>query len=183
MLRRDLLRILGSAAVVPFLRPLSPEGRLALAQSVHARLPQAALRALSPHQHAIVTELCELIIPETDTPGARAVRVDEFIDLVLAEWHTPEERTQLLAGLDRLDAQCRERFGTDLASVAAEHRATLVGELDGARGDPGTPEAMFARVKQLTVTGYFTSERVMTEVLQTPIIPGRFDGCIPVAPR
>lgn len=183
MHRRDLLRVLGAAAAIPILRPLSPEARLALAQSVHARLPQTALRSLDAHQNALVTEIAELIIPATDTPGARDVRINEFVDLVLTEWHTLEERDRFLAGLQALDARCRERLGSDFLALAPDQRATVLGELDGTTGEPGTAEATFARLKQLTVVGYFTSERVMREVLADPIIPGRFDGCIPVAPR
>ncbi|HEX9755689.1 MAG TPA: gluconate 2-dehydrogenase subunit 3 family protein [Gemmatimonadales bacterium] len=183
MHRRELLQVLGAAAAIPILRPLSPEARLDLARAVHARLPQQALRSLDAHQNALVTEMAELIIPATDTPGARDVRVNEFVDLVLTEWHTLEERDRFLAGLDLLDARCRERFGSDFLALAPGNRTAVLTELDGASGEPGTPETTFARLKQLTVVGYFTSERVMREILADPIIPGRFDGCIPVAPR
>jgi len=187
MHRRELLQVLGAAAAIPILRPLSPEARLDLARAVHARLPQQALRSLDAHQNALVTEMAELIIPATDTPGARDVRVNEFVDLVLTEWHTLEERDRFLAGLDLLDARCRERFGSDFLALATENRTAVLTELDGASGERGggggTPETTFARLKQLTVVGYFTSERVMREILADPIIPGRFDGCIPVALR
>lgn len=188
MHRRELLQVLGAAAAIPILRPLSPEARLDLARAVHARLPQQALRSLDVHQNALVTEIAELIIPATDTPGARDVRVNEFVDLVLTEWHTLEERDRFLTGLDLLDARCRERFGSDFLALTPENRTAVLTELDGASGElgggrGGTPETTFARLKQLTVVGYFTSERVMKEVLADPIIPGRFDGCVPVAPR
>jgi gluconate 2-dehydrogenase gamma chain len=185
MHRRELLQVLGAAAAIPILRPLSPEARLDLARAVHARLPQQALRSLDTHQNALVTEIAELIIPATDTPGAREVRVNEFVDLVLTEWHTSEERDRFQAGLQALDARCRERYGSDFLALAPENRTAVLTELDGASGErgEGTPETTFARLKELTVVGYFTSERVMREVLADPIIPGRFDGCVPVAPR
>jgi hypothetical protein len=30
--------------------------------------------------------MIDQIIPETDTPGAKAARVNEFIDVILTEW-------------------------------------------------------------------------------------------------
>jgi hypothetical protein len=60
-------------------------------QAVHQQLPeQPVLRTLNPHQNATVTAISEIIIPQTDTPGAKAARVNEFIDLILTEWYDGE---------------------------------------------------------------------------------------------
>ena len=42
-------------------------------------------KVLTPHQNSTVITLSELIIPQTDTPGAKAANVNRFIDGVLAE--------------------------------------------------------------------------------------------------
>jgi len=183
MLRRDLLHVLG-AATLPMLAPLPPEVRLSLGRHLHDRVGlTTTLRALNARQGALVAELGELILPASDTPGATDVRVAQFIDLILAEWQTPAERTALLAGLDAIDRRCRERHGAGFLEVSLPDRLALASELDGARGLPGSAEAAFARVKQLTIYGYFTSERVMREVVDAPIIPGRFEGCVPMPAR
>ena len=46
-----------------------------------------------------------MIIPETDTPGATSVKVPEFIDLILTEWASDDERAAFLAGLSDIDAR------------------------------------------------------------------------------
>jgi len=80
MQRREALRLLASAATLP----LVSRDAFSLFQEVHQQLPQtAALKALDPYQNAIVVTISELIIPQTDTPGAKAARVNEFIDLVV----------------------------------------------------------------------------------------------------
>ena len=43
--------------------------------------------------------MIDQIIPSTDTPGAKGARVNEFIDVILTEWATPEERKNFLDGL------------------------------------------------------------------------------------
>ena len=40
---------------------------------------------LTAHQNDAVIVLTELIVPETDTPGAKATLVNRFIDGVLAD--------------------------------------------------------------------------------------------------
>lgn len=180
MNRRELLRILGGAAVIPALAPFSTEQRLELARALHARLGEQSLRTLDGHQNATVTRIADLIIPETDTPGAATVKVNEFIDLLLTEWYEPADRDRLLAGLAALDARSRQAHGADFVDLAAPNQTALLEALDGRSGAGGGAEDAFATLKDLTVYGYFTSETVTKSVLRVPVIPGRHDGCVPV---
>src|SRR5713101_7235065 len=92
MHRRQALRLLASAATLPL---LSREA-FSLFQAVHEQMPeQAVLKTLNPRQNATVTTIAELIFPQTDTPGAKAARVIEFIDLILTEWYDEEEKINL----------------------------------------------------------------------------------------
>jgi hypothetical protein len=181
MKRRDLIRLLGSAAAVPALSAFSPSQRLLLAESVHARLGTGqALRVLDPHQNAMVSEIAEMILPETETPGAKAVRVTEFIDLLLGDWYSPAERDRFLGGLAEIDARAREEGAGDFLALAPDRRLALLTRLDTATDQlDGSAEQAFARLKSLTVYGYFTSRDVREHVLTAPVIPGRFDGCAP----
>jgi hypothetical protein len=75
--------LIASATVLPALR----SDALFWLQGVHAQIAEAsALKTLTPDQDATVTTIAELIIPQTDTPGAKAAKVNEFIDLILSEW-------------------------------------------------------------------------------------------------
>lgn len=180
MNRREVLRVLAGAAVIPVLAPFSPEARLAMGRALHARLPGQSLRTLNPQQNAVVTRIADLILPETDTPGAASVKVNQFIDLLLTEWYQPADRDRLLVGLSDLDTRSRQAHGVPFIELSPPDQTTLLESLDGRDGVKGSAEDAFASLKDLTVYGYFTSETVMKDVLKTPIIPGRHDGCIPV---
>ena len=65
------------------------------------------LRTLNPQQNAMVTTISEIIIPQTNTPGAKAARVNEFIDLILTEWYDDEEKSIFLTGLTEVDTRTR----------------------------------------------------------------------------
>ena len=180
MNRRDVLRVLSGAVVVPMLAPLSLETRLAIGRAIHGRLAGRALRSLDAHQNATITAIAEMIIPETDTPGATTVRVNEFIDLLVTEWYQAPERDELLAGIAAIDTRSQETRGASLVNLPAADQAALLESLDGAQGPDGSAEWAFARIKDLTIYGYFTSEVVMKDVIHYQVIPGRHDGCIHV---
>ena len=181
MQRREALRFLGTAALAPLLTPLSAHERFALGRQLHEQLATgAAGRALSAAQLAQVRALADTILPRTDTPGALDVGAPEFLDLLLAEWYSDEDRQELLAGLDALDARCREAQGKPFAELAAEGRAQFLTSIETVHAESGPPEAAYVRVRQQLIFGFLTSKPIATLTRTTPIIPGRFDGCIPL---
>jgi len=175
-----------------------PPQLLAAFQRIHANLPQApALKTLSAHQDATVTAAAELLLPATDTPGAKAARVNEFIDHILADWYSEEDRKRFLDGLSDMDARAQKLFGKDFVALSSEQQAevfrllgdelalaleALASAPPGYRGEAPEPENNFyVMFRELALTGYFTSEIGATQALHEVIIPGRFDGCTPMA--
>jgi len=51
----------------------------------------------------MVETMSELIIPATDTPGAKGARVSEFIDLILSDWSDDADKKIFLDGLADVD--------------------------------------------------------------------------------
>src|SRR5882672_4610580 len=127
MQRREVIRLLlGTAAL-----PLLPREVFALLRQVHNDLPATpALKTLNPHQDATVTTMAELIIPQTETPGAKAVRVNEFIDLILSEWYDDEDRAKFLAGLANVDSQSHDLCGKDFVDCSPLQQKQLLTALD-----------------------------------------------------
>src|SRR2546422_11588875 len=133
MNRREMVRLLSGALAAPLTAGL-PAGRLAaLGRSVHARARGRALQVLDPHQAETVATIAEMIIPETDTPGARAAHVPEFIDLMLAEWFADDDRARFLAGLADVDERSRDLFGADFLTTSEPQRAAILSGLDADR--------------------------------------------------
>ena len=184
--RRRVLRVLGSGTLaVPALGPGAP--RLsALATRAAGRAPTV----LSPPQAALVAELGEIILPETDTPGARAAEVDRFVDLMLAEQVEEPARTAFLAFLEGIEAESARRFGAPFLGATPAERFTLASERDAAafappaEGDPSPADEAdrggWKRLKSWVLAGYYTSKVGSERELRYRIIPGSFDGCAPL---
>ena len=184
MERRDALRLLATAAALPFLpTELLAKLRVARAETGSGSSP----RTLNPHQYQTVTRMAEVILPETDTPGATAAHVNDFIDLILTEWYEEDERKRFLAGLEQTDKQSANRFGKAFVDLAPGQQAEIVRGLDDemaaaieGRGNGGNnSDNFFHAMKRLTLTGYFTSEAGAEQELHFKIIPGHYDGCVP----
>lgn len=185
--RRDAIRLIGSAAAIPALAGFDADRLWAIGASTHLRAAGGAGAVLTALQLETVATIAEHILPRTDTPGARDAGVPEFVDLLLAEWYDDGERAAFLEGLAAIDASARAAGAASFTALAAPAQITLLQALDAAAtrppvsgpGTPGSAEQTYARLKGLTLYGYFTSKPVMTSVLKTNIWPGRYDGCVP----
>ena len=180
MHRRQILRVLG-VALAPLAAPLSARERWRAGAALHDRAAgQAGGRALSPAQMALVTAIADAVIPRTNTPGAVDVGAPGFVDLLLAEWYPDQERLGILAGIDAWDARCREAQGNSFAALDENGRVAFLTAVDAETGPAGSPAAAYAAIKSAIVFGYVTSKQVAEAERTTPIIPGRFDGCVPM---
>lgn len=140
-------------------------------------------QTLSAGQDELVTVLAELIIPETDTPGAKGAQVNEFIDLMLTDWMKADERAAFVDGLAEVERRAQSSTGKAFLSLSLEEQTALLTTLEDEALDPGrAPDAVpafFSMLKQLTLVGYYTSEVGATQELRYERAPGRYDGCVP----
>ena len=191
MQRRELFRLLGAGAALP----VFDSNLLAMLQDAHPK-SSYTLRTLNPHQNATVVAMIDLIIPATDTPGAKAVGVNEFIDLILTDWAHDDERKRFLSGLDDVDKRSNAIFGKNFIDVPPAQQEILLRELDQRYAMEREERAthpfvrrphnaqltgdFFGVVKRMTLYGYYTSEVGFTKELRKQIIPGVYHGCTPV---
>lgn len=191
MHRRELFRLLGAGAVLPAMSP-----------DLFAMLQQAqpaagyTLRTLDPHQNATVVTMIDLMIPATDTPGAKGARVNEFIDLILTEWASEEERKQFLEGLANIDKQSNELYRKNFVDAAPAQQEAQLRAVDDvemanrhirARHGNTVPEPddqmkgpFWVVFKNITLHGYYTSQVAFEQELKLKIIPGEQHGCAPL---
>jgi gluconate 2-dehydrogenase gamma chain len=185
--RRQALRHLARGTAAAVTAPLWVEDLLALAaQHAQRPSPEAAAGAwtpkvFNPRQNELAMTLTELIIPETETPGAKAAKVNEYIDMVLVK-ATPELREKFLEGLAWIDARSEERFGSPFVSAPPLQQIELLTTLSAAT-TPSPADApgveFFQALKGMTITGFYTSEPgLIQEIGDDPqMFLTEFKGC------
>jgi len=164
---------------------------------------------LSADYQTLVAELAEVIIPKTDTPGAKEAQVGSIIEVMLKDCYSSLQQEHFLKGLEDVEVESKKIGGkfVDLTadqkvevvkimvqkakdeSVQNEEKAKQVDTESGLtkeeqkkKDEVEVPVPFFRILKELTLFGYFTSEPGATQALDFVPIPGRYEGCMKMEP-
>jgi hypothetical protein len=121
---------------------------------------------LDEHQNETLIVLSDLIIPATDTPGAKEALVNRYIDLVLAA-ETPETQKAFLNSLAYLDGESMHRFKAAFRYLSREDQDDLLHGLaypsngsgwTGEAAGPDVGHGHFEALKGRIMTAYYSSQ-------------------------
>jgi len=137
-----------------------------------------------------IEELSDIIIPRTDTPGAKDAGVYKFIIDVYNNSLSAKEQSRLLTGLENLDVLSRDKFYLPFEKCSKSEQNWIV--LDLQKKLPMHPllrkirnkiwgPDFFQQIKALIVIGYCSSHIGATQGLEYDPIPNKYVPCIPYA--
>jgi Gluconate 2-dehydrogenase subunit 3 len=188
--RREALRTMASgvgaaAASALWVTELGAlaEQRATLTRLTLASAPQAAAAwtpkvLVGPWLETVAT-MVELIIPTTDTPGARAALVDRFIDGTL-DAATPAVRGRFLSGLGWLAGRCNVLFQRSFVEATTAQQIDLLTRLSqSGSGESAEGVEFFTAIKNMTIAGYYSTEIGLRQELgdSGQLMLARFEGC------
>lgn len=160
--RRDLLQWGAIAALPPL--PVLAQGQ------------RWSPDVFDAHQNETVIALTSLIIPTTDTPGAKEAQVNRYMDLLLRDGGD-EQRTAFLAGLAWLDGFALSRHQQPFAGCTAQQQQEIlqlrISSEDRAHA-PG--RRFFQQVKMFTTRVYYATEIGFKELNKGGRVPAAY-GC------
>ncbi|MEM1442485.1 MAG: gluconate 2-dehydrogenase subunit 3 family protein [Verrucomicrobiota bacterium] len=122
---------------------------------------------------ALLAEVADVIIPETETAGAKEAGAHEFIIRVMRDCHEIASQEKFYTGLSRVDELSLTEHEKPFVELPRPVQISVITET--AKKDKG----FFRQIKQMTQVGYFTSELGCTQHLQYMPIPGSFQGDVP----
>lgn len=133
-----------------------------------------------PDDIAFLDEIGDTIIPETDTPGAKATGIGAFMVMMVKDTYDGDSQKSFVDGVNSLRKTFKSDKGHDFIGAPAEERlAYLNGMYDKYKSSDKKDEKVINMLRDLTVLGYFSSEIGATQALNYVEVPGRFDACIP----
>lgn len=137
-----------------------------------------AEKFFTDHEMATITVLADIIIPKDETSGsASEAGVPDFIEFMVKD--LPDNKIPMRGGLKWLDVQCQKRFGNAFIKCKNEQQITLIDEI--AYPETAQPEmqqgvAFFSLMRNMTASGFFTSEIGVKDIGYAGNRPGVWNG-------
>jgi hypothetical protein len=152
---------------------------------------------------AFLNEVADTILPTTNSPGAKAANVGQFMAVMVRDCYTPKNQKTFLEGVKKLDDASQKQYSSKFMDLTPQQRTDLLIALDKEQKDftakrnkdmdadmlkhkgdakykaPDMPNHYFRMMKELTLLGYFTSEIGATKALRYIAVPGHYDGNVP----
>jgi hypothetical protein len=148
-------------------------------------IPGKTAAGFTEDDRALLDEIGDTIIPETDIPGAKAVHIGAFITMMVADCYNDKQHAVFMEGLQKIDAASRAMNGKTFMECAPAERTALANALEAeqraqyAKKAKDDPVHYFRMMKELTVLGYFSSEIGCTKAVRYVEVPGAYHGDVP----
>ncbi|HMQ06452.1 MAG TPA: gluconate 2-dehydrogenase subunit 3 family protein [Saprospiraceae bacterium] len=134
------------------------------------------------HQIKLLSEIAERMIPRTESPGAKDVFLERFLDENVSLNFSPEQKEQFVEELKVFDERANTLFNKDFVKLSEDQMDQVLEALfqeaeNTGHHQRGTPHITRA-IRSMVVFGYFTTEQIAKEVLKYDSVPQNFQGCI-----
>ncbi len=132
----------------------------------------------TPHEMATITLLGDIIIPKDDVSGSASdAKVPDFIEFIVKDM--PKHQVPMRGGLRWLDMQCLNRYKNTFAECNKQQQLEIVDAV--AYPKKAKPEmkpgvAFFSLMRNLTATGFYTSEMGVKDVGYMGNAPNNWNG-------
>ena len=176
MNRRDLFKTAALGAGVAALGQSEPQHAAHASGGSTATTSGWTPQFFDSHQNETVSTIAELIIPRTDSPGAREAKVNEYIDLYVSDID-PELGAKLIEGLGWLDAHAAAQHQKTFVKLDTAQQVAILQTLQGSKDpalQPGTD--LFTQLKELTVTAFYSTKIGVDDLNRGGNIPKAW-GC------
>jgi hypothetical protein len=162
-------------------------------------------KEFSENDIAFLDEVAETIFPKTNTPGAKDAQVGKYMTVMVNDCYVQADQDAFHDGIKKLDEACKKMHGHSFMKATPEHRRELLISLDTevkeyqekrrefnslqdekekeekAKGNNNfkketMPPHYYTMMKQLTITGYFTSKEGRQGATNYQPAPGKYTG-------
>lgn len=130
------------------------------------------------HEMATITILGDIIIPKDEVSGSASdAKVPEFIEFIVKDM--PQHQTPMRGGLRWLDLQCFKQYETAFKDCSQQQQIEMVDQI--AYPNKAKPEmkqgvAFFSLMRNLTATGFYTSEIGVKDIGYAGNTPNKWNG-------
>ncbi len=144
--------------------------------------PSVTPGGLDDEAFALLTDVADTLLPTTAaSPGARAAGAGPAMRLLLTDCYAPDAQQRVARALAAVRQRSRDLAGRDFAALPTPERERVLRAIDAEARRAGETHD-FHVVREVAERAYFSSEIGMTRALRYVRVPGRWEGCVPLAP-
>ncbi len=157
-------------------------------EGLYGRLPKEIERDkqlreevfLNEHELGTIAVLCDIILPPSPTAGsATDAEVPEFIEFIVKDM--PHHQIPMRGGLMWLDAESNKRFNKEFIACSDAQQIEIVDDIaypdpEGKKPEMGPGIKFFDLMRNLTLTGYYTTKMGFDDLGYVGNFPNVWDG-------
>ena len=141
-------------------------------------------------QKLLIEFLAETIIPKTDTPGAKEAGVAEIIIVLLRDSTSRPSQNKFIEGLKELINYSSSQYNKNYVDCTSEEQYNILRYFQkngkpfkgiiGKVRNKFLGKSFYSTLVEYTTFGYCSSEIGATQGLSYVLIPGKYNGCVPL---
>lgn len=147
-------------------------------ENAHYKEISSAPRYFTDHEMATIAILADIIIPRDAVSGsATDAKVPDFIEFIVKE--KAEHQTPMRGGLRWMDMYCLNNYGKTFRESDDKQKMALVDSIaypKKAKPEMKQGAAFFSLIRDLTASGFYTSEMGVKDVGYMGNRPNQWNG-------
>lgn len=156
---------------------INVEDRMAEEKAYLEKLSKEA-KFFSQHEISTITILADIIVPKDAVSGSASdAKVPEFLEFIVKDM--PSHQTPMRGGLRWLDMQCLKQFEKSFVDCTEQQRIQMVDQIaypEKAKPEMAQGVAFFNLMRDLTLTGFYTSEIGVKDLDYRGNVPNKWNG-------
>jgi len=130
----------------------------------------------SSEEQSVLAKITDTIIPAGNSIGALSVGVDKFLQKLLDDCYEKPVQDNVKNQLKQLEIFAQKNYSKSFASCSQHEREQLL--LNFSTSQNKNEKDFFDLLKNETIRGFNTSQKVMQEYLNYKVAPGHYYGCV-----
>ena len=133
-------------------------------------------------EEELLGNIADVMIPGTETPGARGVQAHLFALIMVDDCLAREEQEKYLKGMRSFPDVVRTLTGKSFSAASPAERLQILSAIEEHQDELSEEtKTFYGRTRSYIVQGYLSSKHFLTEVKPYELVPGPdYKGCIPV---
>jgi gluconate 2-dehydrogenase gamma chain len=159
-------------------KALNPSGYNRMKEELEYMKDLSAKTFFTPEELTTITILGDIIIPRDEISGSASdAKVPQFIEFIVKD--IPKHQVPMRGGLRWLDMQCLNRFGNPFKDCTQPQQIEVVNDIaypKKAKPEMAQGVAFFTLMRNLTATGFYTSEMGVRDIGYMGNVPNQWKG-------